>query len=80
MADRSAPVAVAAGGEEAVFGVVGVEGDADLPQVVAALVRKLASRTFWMAGKSKPIRTAMMAITTSSSISVKPPRRRDRPR
>src|SRR5690349_21300948 len=31
-----------------------------------------ASRTFWMAGKSKPIRMAMIAITTSNSISVKP--------
>src|SRR5580700_7172078 len=29
-----------------------------------------ASRTFWTAGTSRPIRMAMMAITTSSSISV----------
>ncbi len=29
-----------------------------------------ASRTFWTAGSNKPIRTAMMAITTSNSISV----------
>ena len=30
-----------------------------------------ADRTFWTAGKSKPIRIAMMAITTSNSIRVK---------
>src|SRR6266849_338073 len=35
-----------------------------------------ASRTFWTAGKSKPIRMAMIASTTNSSISVKPGRRR----
>src|SRR5438270_11608708 len=35
------------------------------------LVRQAASRTFWTAGKSRPISTPMMAITTNSSISVK---------
>jgi hypothetical protein len=40
------------------------------------LVRLAASRTFWMAGSSSPIRMAMMAITTSNSISVKPCRER----
>src|SRR5262245_58426724 len=39
-------------------------------------VRAAASRTFWTAGRSSPIRMAMMAMTTSSSISVKPDRRR----
>src|SRR3954452_20986685 len=39
-------------------------------------MRLAASRTFWTAGSKRPMRTAMMAITTSSSISVKP-RRRD---
>src|SRR5262249_9947190 len=34
--------------------------------------RKAAARTFWTAGRSRPIRIAMIAITTSSSISVKP--------
>src|SRR5262249_1510033 len=34
------------------------------------------SRTFWTAGRSKPMRMAMIAITTSSSISVKPRQRR----
>src|SRR5262245_15255213 len=34
-------------------------------------MRAAASRIFWTAGKSRPIRIAMMAITTSSSISVK---------
>src|SRR5688572_24776234 len=36
-----------------------------------------ASRTFWTAGNSRPISTAMMAMTTSNSIRVKP---RTRPR
>src|SRR5262249_55568964 len=39
------------------------------------LARLAASRTFWTAGSSRPIRIAMMAMTTSSSISVKPWRR-----
>src|SRR5437762_7636975 len=34
------------------------------------LVRAAASRTFWTAGRSRPMRTAMMAITTKSSIRV----------
>jgi hypothetical protein len=38
-------------------------------------MRAAASRTFCTAGKSNPIRMAMMAMTTSSSISVKPWRR-----
>src|SRR5262245_44735457 len=33
-------------------------------------MRAAASRTFWTAGSSRPIRMAMMAMTTSSSISV----------
>src|SRR4051794_18317934 len=36
------------------------------------LIRAAASRTFCTAGKSRPINTAMMAITTRSSMSVKP--------
>src|SRR3954452_23556393 len=39
-------------------------------------MRAAASRTFWTAGRSRPIRIAMMAITTSSSISVNPDRSR----
>src|SRR5262245_2560845 len=39
-------------------------------------VRAAAVRTCWTAGSSRPIRTAMMAMTTSSSISVKPRRTR----
>src|SRR5262245_10468856 len=35
-------------------------------------VRAAASRTFWTAGTSKPIRMAIIAIKTSNSISVKP--------
>src|SRR5262249_26005059 len=38
-------------------------------------MRLAASRTFWTAGSSKPMRIAMMAMTTSSSIRVKPLRR-----
>src|SRR4051812_37884700 len=34
--------------------------------------RRAASRAAWTAGRSRAIRTAMMAITTSNSISVKP--------
>src|SRR5262245_24998902 len=34
-----------------------------------------ASRTFWTAGSSRPMRIAMIAITTSSSISVNADRR-----
>src|SRR6266436_2635158 len=37
-------------------------------------VRIPASRTFWTAGSSRPIRMAMIAITTNNSISVKPVR------
>src|SRR4051794_41156488 len=36
--------------------------------------RRAASRADWTAGSSKEMRTAMMAITTSSSISVNPRR------
>src|SRR5262245_31692436 len=39
-------------------------------------VRLAASRTFWTAGSSSAIRMAIMAITTSSSMSVKAGRRR----
>src|SRR5262245_61778764 len=38
-------------------------------------MRAAASRTFWTAGSSRPMRIAMMAITTSSSISVNADRR-----
>src|SRR5437660_12026573 len=37
--------------------------------------RRAASRAAWTAGRSKAIRTAMIAITTSSSINVKARRR-----
>src|ERR1700677_2016221 len=35
-------------------------------------MRRAASRAAWTAGKSKAIKTAMMAMTTSSSMSVNP--------
>src|SRR5947209_8063227 len=37
------------------------------------LMRAAAARTFCTAGNSRPIRIAMMAMTTNSSISVNPP-------
>jgi hypothetical protein len=37
-------------------------------------MRAADSRTFWTAGNNSPMRIAMMAITTSNSISVKPRR------
>jgi hypothetical protein len=37
-------------------------------------VRAAESRTFWTAGSKSAIKMPMMAITTSSSIRVKPPR------
>src|SRR5262245_38464205 len=47
-------------------------------RLLAHWIRAAASRTFCTAGSSKPIRTAMMAITTSSSINVNPERRGER--
>src|SRR6476660_5098736 len=44
-------------------------------RLLAHFMRLAASRTFWTAGSSRPIRMAMMAITTKSSIRVKPDRR-----
>src|SRR5438128_3181798 len=38
-------------------------------------MRPAASRTFWTAGNKRPINTAMMAMTTNSSIRVKAKRR-----
>jgi hypothetical protein len=38
-------------------------------------MRAAASRTFCTAGSSRPMRMAMMAMTTSNSISVKPRQR-----
>src|SRR4051812_25824696 len=40
-------------------------------------IRAAASRTFCTAGKSRPMRTAMIAITTRSSISVNADRGRE---
>src|ERR671925_64855 len=42
-------------------------------------VRAAASRTFWTAGSRRPIRIAMIAITTNSSIRVKARRVMHRP-
>src|SRR3954453_6808541 len=39
-------------------------------------LRRAASRAAWTAGSSSAIRTAMIAITTNNSISVKPRERR----
>ena len=65
-------------GRERVVGlVIIVEGQADLLEVVDALAAASGLRAAWTAGRSRAIRTAMIAITTSSSISVKPRRVRD---
>src|SRR5438132_3556376 len=42
------------------------------------LIRAAASRTFCTAGNNRPIRTAMMAMTTSSSMRVNADRRAER--
>src|SRR3954462_9456192 len=39
-------------------------------RLLVQLMRLAASRTFWTAGSKRPMRMAMIAITTSSSISV----------
>src|SRR5207253_9674922 len=44
-------------------------------RLLAQVARAAASRTFWTAGSKRPTRTAMIAITTRSSIRVNPPRR-----
>src|SRR3954462_14460685 len=43
-------------------------------RLLAQLIRLAASRARWTAGSMSPIRIEMMAMTTSSSISVKPGR------
>ena len=48
-----------------------IEPDVSL-RLFAHLARLAASRTFCTAGSSNPIRIAIIAITTSSSMSVKP--------
>src|SRR5262249_42496782 len=47
-------------------------------RLLEQLMRAAASRTFWTAGTSRPMSTAMIAITTSSSIRVKARRVRRR--
>src|SRR5262245_53162851 len=44
-------------------------------RLLAHCSRAAASLTFWTAGSNRPMRAAMMAITTSSSIKVKAERR-----
>src|SRR5438105_943018 len=41
-------------------------------RLLEQLILAAASRTFWTAGRRRPMRMAMMAMTTNSSISVKP--------
>src|SRR3954447_9619598 len=47
-------------------------------RLLAHLVRAAASRTFCTAGRSRPIRIAMIAMTTNSSIRVNAGRQLDR--
>src|SRR5262245_4901882 len=46
-------------------------------RLFAHWMRAAASRTFWTAGSSSPIRMAMIAMTTSNSINVKAERGRE---
>jgi hypothetical protein len=48
-----------------------VQGQRHLLEIVGVADAAAASRTFWTAGRSRPMRTAMMATTTNSSIKVK---------
>jgi hypothetical protein len=47
-------------------------GETELPDVVEADLRRLASRAPWIAGSSITAIRPMIAITTSSSTSVRP--------
>ncbi len=49
-----------------------MDGQGNLLELAAALARRAASRACCTAGSSKAISTAMMAMTTKSSMSVKP--------
>src|SRR4051794_2720755 len=42
-------------------------------RLLVQFIRRAASRADWTAGSSRAIRTPMMAMTTSNSMSVKPP-------
>jgi hypothetical protein len=55
----------AAGWEAPVHVVIVVDGEAICLRLLLQEVRLAASRAFRTAGRSKPSRTAMMAITTS---------------
>ena len=50
--------------------MVHLEGEADLLEVVGELRGRRPGATFCTAGSKRPIRTAMIAMTTSSSIRV----------
>ena len=52
-----------------------VQGETDLPQVVSALDAQRRGPHLLVAGSKRPIRTPMIAMTTSDSINVKPLRR-----
>jgi hypothetical protein len=54
--------------------VIVVGGEAQLFEVVGALHPRRRLADLCTAGRSKPIRMAMMAMTTSNSTSVKPRR------
>ena len=47
-----------------------MQAETDCLRLLLHFARAAASRAFWIAGSSIPIRIAMMAMTTSSSISV----------
>src|SRR5262245_7987313 len=68
------PPAVETGGKEPWVSWKLCQARPNCLRLLVQLIRAAASRTFCTAGSSRPIRIAMMAITTSNSISVKPPR------
>ena len=58
--------------ETAIRGLIVVSRQGDLLEVIGALSARAASRADCTAGSKSEIKTAMMEMTTSSSISVKP--------
>src|SRR5689334_13287833 len=66
-------VMIAAGGRPSVASAYEWQASATCFMLFWHFMRAAAARTFWTAGSSSPIRIAIIAITTRSSMSVKPP-------
>ena len=69
---RARPILDRSGRENAVGALIVGQREADLLQVVDALGAAAGFAPAWTAGSNKPINTAMIAMTTSNSMSVKP--------